>query len=58
LTCPFLLDGKFCRIRGERISPNKLEKCINKHWKCPFKKKYFMNEGYRATPEIIWAVEK
>lgn len=57
MKCPFLLEGKYCRIKGWKISGARLSTCLSgKH--CPYRLRYLANEGYRAGSEIMWAIDR
>lgn len=58
MKCQFLLNDKYCRIKGWRISGDRLLMCLKGGDRCPYKIRYLANEGYRAGPEIMWAIER
>jgi len=55
--CPFLLENKYCRIKGWKISGARLSICLSGK-QCPYRLRYLANEGYRAGSEIMWAIDR
>ncbi len=58
MKCQFLLDDKYCRIKGWRVSGRRLLICLKGGNNCPFKIRYLANEGYRAEFEVMWAIDR